>query len=189
MSTSDHGRATQVTSRKALTSRHLHACQSHMLLTMLVLACGGADPMACEGSSVLGMGLEQPQGAAGPSPARKRAHAAHGRMSKGPRCEASCAPASASAAERPAPARPTWSRPPFLSSLLRWATSFDPNLPLPGRRAPPQHRVHVEFTMLEVTRDLRASARVHYVSGAFRNFICQFRNTACMPTARPPHGP
>ena len=44
--------------------------------------------MPGEDMCVLGMGLEQPQRAAGPSPARKRAHAAHGRMSKGPRREA-----------------------------------------------------------------------------------------------------
>ena len=118
MCTLDHGRATQITSRKALTSRHSHACQRHVLLTMAVHACGGAGPMACEGRSVLGIGLEEPQRAAGPSPARKRAHAAHGRMSKGPRREAYCAPAGASATELPALASPAWSRPPFLSSLV-----------------------------------------------------------------------
>ena len=56
---------------------------------MVVHACGGSGPMPGEDMCVLGMGLEKPQRAGGSSPARKRAHAAHGRMSKGPRREAS----------------------------------------------------------------------------------------------------
>ena len=74
--------------------------------------------MPGEDMCVLGMGLEKPQRAGGSSPARKRAHAAHGRMSKGPRREAYCAPVGASATKLPALASPAWSRPPFLSSLV-----------------------------------------------------------------------
>ena len=64
---------------------------------------------------------------------------------------------------------------------------YDPNLPLLGRRAPPQHRVNVEFTTKEVTIDLRASATVHYLSREQRSAVCPWTNPRPMPFFRPPH--
>ena len=37
------------------------AYQSHVLLAMVALSCGGSGPMPCEDMCVFGMGLEQPQ--------------------------------------------------------------------------------------------------------------------------------
>jgi hypothetical protein len=115
MCTLDHGRATQITSRQALTSRHSHAWQNYMLVPLASIAWWEGGIVARKGDAASPMSLEQLERAADLSPTRKRGLQSLSGLSGGPQREDSCAPFSSPPTKRASPPQPPWSRPPLQS--------------------------------------------------------------------------